>query len=73
MLVLLDCPDTQPSVDESEYSDIIDTIDADGMITVYVNSGLGVDYDWNYIMGKLIASIYTSNASRRHYFCSLSS
>jgi L-alanine-DL-glutamate epimerase-like enolase superfamily enzyme len=43
------CENTQPPVYESGYSDMIDTIDDNGTVSVPDGPGLGVEYDWDYI------------------------
>ena len=43
------CQNTQPPVYRGEYSDMIETIDEQGRVTVPDGPGLGVDYDWEYI------------------------
>jgi L-alanine-DL-glutamate epimerase-like enolase superfamily enzyme len=48
-LVHPDCPNTQPPVYEGGYSDMLDTVDADGRVSVPDGPGLGVDYDRGYI------------------------
>jgi L-alanine-DL-glutamate epimerase-like enolase superfamily enzyme len=34
---------------EGDYSDMIDTVDADGRVRVPEGPGLGVEYDWDYV------------------------
>lgn len=58
-LVHPDCPNTQPPVYEGTYSDMLDTVDEDGMVTVPDEPGLGVDYDWDYIEANATGSIHT--------------
>jgi L-alanine-DL-glutamate epimerase-like enolase superfamily enzyme len=58
-LVHPDAPNTQPPVYEGEYSDMIDTVDDDGMVTVPEGPGLGVDYDWDYIEANSTGSVHT--------------
>jgi L-alanine-DL-glutamate epimerase-like enolase superfamily enzyme len=48
-LVHPDCQNTQPPVYEGGYSDMIDTVDDNGTVAVPNGSGLGVEYDWDYI------------------------
>ncbi|WP_248909883.1 enolase C-terminal domain-like protein [Halocatena marina] len=57
-LVHPDCPNTQPPVYDGAYSDMIDTIDDDGMVTVPDGPGLGVDYDWDYINANQTGSVH---------------
>ncbi|MFC7192245.1 enolase C-terminal domain-like protein [Halocatena marina] len=57
-LVHPDCPNTQPPVYTGAYSDMIDTIDDDGMVTVPDGPGLGVDYDWDYINANQTGSVH---------------
>ncbi|WP_129113956.1 enolase C-terminal domain-like protein [Halegenticoccus tardaugens] len=57
-LVHPDCPNTQPPVYEGDYSDMIDTIDDDGMVTVPDGPGLGVEYAWDYIMDNQTGSVH---------------
>ncbi|WP_330633224.1 enolase C-terminal domain-like protein [Halocatena halophila] len=44
-----ECENTQPPVYQNDYSDHIDSIDADGTVPVPDGEGLGVEYDWDYI------------------------
>lgn len=48
-LVHPDTQNTQPPIYKGEYSDMIDTIDDRGHVTVPDGPGLGVEYDWDYI------------------------
>jgi L-alanine-DL-glutamate epimerase-like enolase superfamily enzyme len=57
-LVHPDAPNTQPPVYEGEYSDFIDTVDADGTVPVPEGPGLGVDYDWGYIAEHKTGSVH---------------
>ena len=57
-LVHPDCPNTQPPVYEGDYSDMIDTIDENGMVEVPHGPGLGVDYDWDYIEDNATGSVH---------------
>lgn len=57
-LVHPDCQNTQPPVYGGGYSDMIDTIDDDGRVTVPDGPGLGVDYDWNYIEENQTGSLH---------------
>ncbi|MFC6734238.1 MULTISPECIES: enolase C-terminal domain-like protein [unclassified Haladaptatus] len=43
------CSNTSPPVYLDGYSDQLDTIDSDGMVSVPDGPGLGVTYDWEYI------------------------
>ena len=47
-----------PPVYEGGYSDMIDTIDADGTVAVPDGPGLGVEYDWDYIEDNATGSIH---------------
>ena len=51
-LVHPDCQNTQPPVYANGYSDSIDTIDSDGLVTVPDGPGLGVEYDWDEIRSR---------------------
>ncbi|WP_345784760.1 enolase C-terminal domain-like protein [Halobellus ordinarius] len=57
-LVHPDAPNTQPPVYEGEYSDMIDTIDNDGTVSVPIGPGLGVEYDWDYIQANQTGSVH---------------
>jgi L-alanine-DL-glutamate epimerase-like enolase superfamily enzyme len=48
-LVHPEAANTQPPVYEGDYSDMIDTVDSDGCVSVPDGPGLGVEYDWDYI------------------------
>jgi L-alanine-DL-glutamate epimerase-like enolase superfamily enzyme len=48
-LVNPNCANTPPPVYSGDYSDMIDTIDDDGRVSVPDGPGLGVEYDWDYI------------------------
>lgn len=48
-LVGPDCPNAVPPVYRCGYSDQLDCIDEDGMVSVPDGIGLGVDYDWEFI------------------------
>jgi len=52
------CQNTQPPVYEGDYSDMIDTIDDDGMVEVPDGPGLGVEYDWAYIERNATGSVH---------------
>jgi L-alanine-DL-glutamate epimerase-like enolase superfamily enzyme len=43
------CQNTQPPVYDGGYSDLIDTVDDRGHVSVPTDPGLGVEYDWAYI------------------------
>lgn len=58
-LVHPNAPNTQPPVYEGEYSDMIDTINDDGMVSVPNGPGLGVNYDWDYIEANQTGSVHT--------------
>jgi L-alanine-DL-glutamate epimerase-like enolase superfamily enzyme len=47
-----------PPVYEGGYSDMIDTIDADGTVAVPDGPGLGVEYDWDYIEDNATGSVH---------------
>lgn len=53
------CENTVPPVYLGGYSDQLDTIDSDGMVTVPSGDGLGVEYDWEYIRENATGSIHT--------------
>ena len=57
-LVHPEAANTQPPVYEGDYSDMIDTIDADGRVSVPEGSGLGVEYDWDYIEANATGSTH---------------
>lgn len=57
-LVHPDCQNTMPPVYEGGYSDLIDTIDADGMVDIPDGPGLGVEYDWDYIRDNGTGSVH---------------
>ena len=48
-LVGPDCPNALPPVYSCGYTDQLDCVDADGMVSVPTGPGLGVSYDWDYI------------------------
>jgi L-alanine-DL-glutamate epimerase-like enolase superfamily enzyme len=58
-LVHPDCENTPPPVYEGDYSDMIDTIDDDGRVSVPEGPGLGVEYDWGYIEANATGSVHT--------------
>ena len=45
-----DLPNTVPPVYAGDYTDELDTIDDDGTVGVPDGPGLGVEYDWEYIL-----------------------
>jgi len=45
-----DAPNTIPPVYEGDYDDGFDTLDEDGTVGVPEGPGLGVDYDWDYVL-----------------------
>jgi L-alanine-DL-glutamate epimerase-like enolase superfamily enzyme len=47
-----------PPVYEGEYSDLIDTIDRHGTVSVPDGPGLGVEYDWDYIEDNQTGSVH---------------
>ncbi|WP_227379340.1 mandelate racemase family protein [Haladaptatus halobius] len=57
-LVHPDCQNTQPPVYRGDYSDMLDTIDNDGMVKVPDGSGLGVEYNWEYIESNTTGSVH---------------
>ncbi|MFC4987215.1 MULTISPECIES: mandelate racemase family protein [Saliphagus] len=57
-LVHPEAPNTQPPVYEGDYSDMIDTIDDEGKISVPDGPGLGVSYDWEYIEDNATGSVH---------------
>jgi L-alanine-DL-glutamate epimerase-like enolase superfamily enzyme len=57
-LVHPDCQNTQPPVYRGGYSDMLDTIDNDGMVAVPDGSGLGVEYNWEYIESNTTGSVH---------------
>ena len=48
-LVGPDCPNALPPVYSCGYTDQLDCVDADGMVSVPTGPGLGVSYDWDFI------------------------
>ncbi|WP_152043114.1 enolase C-terminal domain-like protein [Salinigranum salinum] len=57
-LVHPDCQNTMPPVYEEGYSDMIETVDDDGTVSVPDGPGLGVDYDWEYIEDNATGSVH---------------
>lgn len=58
-LVHPECQNTPPPVYEGGYSDFIDTVDDKGTVSVPTDPGLGVSYDWDYIMtNKMGGRVY---------------
>jgi L-alanine-DL-glutamate epimerase-like enolase superfamily enzyme len=57
-LVHPEAANTQPPVYEGDYSDMIDTVDADGQVRVPEGPGLGVEYDWDYIEANATGSTH---------------
>jgi len=57
-LVHPDCANTPPPVYEGDYSDLIDTIDTDGTVSVPDGPGLGVEYDWDYIEANRTGDVH---------------
>lgn len=45
-----DCDNTVPPVYKGEYSDGLETVSSDGTVPVPSGDGLGVEYDWEFIM-----------------------
>ena len=56
-LVGPDCPNAIAPVYKCDYTDQLDCIDPDGMVSVPSSPGLGVDYDWNFITQNSTAHI----------------
>lgn len=55
-------PDVQnpvPPVYTGGYSDLIETVDSEGMVSVPDGPGLGVEYDWAYIDSNTTGSVHT--------------
>lgn len=57
-LVHPDTQNTQPPIYQRGYSDMIDTIDNRGHVTVPTDPGLGVEYDWEYITEQSTGSTH---------------
>jgi L-alanine-DL-glutamate epimerase-like enolase superfamily enzyme len=57
-LIHPDCENTQPPVYESDYSDMIGTVDGDGRVEVPDGPGLGVEYNWEYITSNETGSTH---------------
>jgi len=57
-LVHPDAPNTQPPVYRGDYSDMIDTIDADGTVGAPDGPGLGVEYEWAFIHDNATGSVH---------------
>lgn len=47
-------PHSEPPVYEGGYTDRLDAIDDDGAVGVPMGPGLGVDYDWDYVMDNRV-------------------
>jgi L-alanine-DL-glutamate epimerase-like enolase superfamily enzyme len=45
-------PNTTPPVYAGDYDDQLDTVDDDGTVPVPDGPGLGVDYDWDYVLAN---------------------
>lgn len=58
-LVQPEAPNTQPSVYNGGYSDMIDTIGDDGYVTVPDGPGLGVYHDWEYIFENATGTVHS--------------
>jgi L-alanine-DL-glutamate epimerase-like enolase superfamily enzyme len=58
-LVHPECQNTPPPVYEGGYSDMVDTIDDEGRVTVPDGPGLGVEYDWEHIREHATGSVHT--------------
>ena len=56
-LVGPDCPNAIAPVYSCDYSDQLDCIDADGMVSAPKGEGLGVSYDWDFIHAHRTAYI----------------
>ncbi|WP_101296983.1 enolase C-terminal domain-like protein [Halegenticoccus soli] len=52
------CQNTMPPVYRDGYSDMLDAIDADGTVPVPEGSGVGVEYDWEYIEENRTGSVH---------------
>ena len=50
-----DCSNEIAPVYACGYSDMIDCVDADGSVSVSTGPGLGVTYDWDFIVKNRIA------------------
>lgn len=57
-LVHPDCKNTQPPVYRGSYSDMLDTIDDDGKVSIPDGPGLGVNYDWDFIKDNRTGSLH---------------
>ncbi|SEO90044.1 L-alanine-DL-glutamate epimerase [Halogranum amylolyticum] len=57
-LVHPECQNTQPPVYKGGYSDMFDTIDENGTVSVPDGPGLGVEYDWDYIEANSTGSVH---------------
>jgi L-alanine-DL-glutamate epimerase-like enolase superfamily enzyme len=57
-LVHPECQNTQPPVYQDDYSDLLDTVDADGTVPVPDGPGLGVEYDWEYIEDNQTGTVH---------------
>ena len=56
-LVGPDCPNAIAPVYKCDYTDQLDCIDPDGMVSVPSSPGLGVDYNWEFITQNSTAHI----------------
>ena len=56
-LVGPDCPNAIAPVYKCDYTDQLDCIDPNGMVSVPSSPGLGVDYDWDFITRNSTAHI----------------
>ena len=65
-LVGPDCPNVMPPVYLCGYSDQLDCIDADGMVSVPEGPGLGVTLDWDYIKEHRLGLSVYEDRSRVH-------
>ena len=52
------CRNTQPPVYTGDYSDLLDTVDDEGTVSVPDGPGLGVEYDWEFIEDNKTGSVH---------------
>lgn len=57
-LVHSKCQNTQPPVYNSDYSDMLTTIEDNSTVPVSTTLGLGANYDWNYIGNNSTGSVH---------------
>lgn len=53
-----DCPNSTPPVYRSKYADELDSIDENGCVSVPDGPGLGVEYDWEFILDNKTGSVH---------------